>query len=279
LCMSIESEHQEPSEHRNNPTSSASNAFQPGRTWEAPLPPVMGALPFNGILRRTEPSGPCPAAVAVLGLYPALTRAKLFRHPEGDVFPVPVEVEAQTFVGSSSAKEIDSRYLAKLGLRRDQVFFFDLYPYFMANTAVNDKSHRSMADNVRLYQAATGEDLAVAPRPSPDAMIALCNQRDGIRARAEALLRECRPQLLLTLGNEAAAYVLGEKRAIAAQKRLYGKEWSSNSYGLRIVVAHLAHPGLLSRRKPNDTWNVRHEEWCNGPGKRLVESAVAKFRT
>lgn len=79
--------------------------------WQTLLPAVAGVPPDGAPLRRTDPSGPTPAAVAVLGVYPALT-AKRIVLVDGLRMTLPTAVEGHSFeAGSASGAEIDDNYL------------------------------------------------------------------------------------------------------------------------------------------------------------------------
>lgn len=245
------------------------------RPWEASIPDVLGDLPFGGSLVRTDPGGPCPAPIAILGLYPAHTRTKLYRMKDGTRILLPVEVESRSFAGSHSGKELTSRYLDLLGLSKDQVFTIDLYPYFLANTATSG-SGRSMWDNVQRYQKETGLALTVQGRPEPDAMVHLCRTLAGNLERLADGLARCRPQLVITLGNEVAAFVRGYDRAKAAQQHLYGPPIESRVFGAPVRVVHGAHPGVFVRGGAKNPWIAKHEAWCRGDGAKLVADALRR---
>jgi hypothetical protein len=221
---------------------------------------------------RTDPSGPCPAAIAILGLYPAHVRTEIFELKDGTKIPIPVEVERRSFVGSSSAQEIDERYLRNLGITRDDVFCVDLYPYFLANTAVAE-SGRSMWDNVEMYAKATGEPIAIKPRPRADDMLRLCRELRGNAGRLADFFARCQPRLLLTLGKEAAAFVRGDARAADAQPHLYEDPAMTAAFGPPIPVVHLAHPGIFSRGGEDNPWIARHDAWCQKAGRELARTA------
>ena len=241
--------------------------------WESLLPLVRGALPLGGTLRRTDPAGACPAAIAVVGLYPALTRTKLYKCADGTRINLPVEVEAHTFEGSESASELDRRYLAPLGLTREQILTIDLYPYYFANTAVG-RNGRSMWSNVQTFHSEAGLKTAVDGRPKDDEVVRLCRALPGNADRLAHYFRRCRPALVITLGNEVSAYVRGYEAASQAQAHLYGPPFESDAFGILTSVVHVAHPGLLMRRPTTDPWIARHTAWCATEGKVLVENAL-----
>src|SRR4051812_7593915 len=119
-------------------------------SYSAMIPELLGALPLNGVLRRTEPGGPSTARVGFLGIYPAVTELGRWEH-EGETYQLPLAVEKTSFESSSSSgREIDAQYLTPLEISRDAVMFFDIMPYYLANTSVSGEDNRSMWSNVDL---------------------------------------------------------------------------------------------------------------------------------
>lgn len=149
--------------------------------WESLLRLDGGALPMGGRLHRTDPSGPVPAGIAIVGLYPAVTQLRRFESEAG-VRLVPVEVERKSFCGSASADELDSKFLRPLNLSREQVFMIDLFPYYLATTARSGARGRTMWDNIVAYAAEVGP-VAVKRRPGPDEMVEWCRELPGNAAR------------------------------------------------------------------------------------------------
>jgi hypothetical protein len=243
--------------------------------WEANLPAVLGALPLGGRLVRTDPRGPTPAPIAIIGLYPALTTKRQWPGPRGRWLPT--AVEERSFEGSSSATELEEKYFRPLGLSEARVFLIDLYPYYLANAATG-KSGRTMWDNVVAYQEATNEQLAVRCRPDDDEMVEWCRKLEGNRERLAWWFARCQPRLAITLGREAAAFARGyEGRGAArrAQDHLYREPFESTAFGPAPVrVVHCAHPGLLMREHAG-RWNDLHGAWCAGDGAREVQRAMA----
>ena len=72
-------------------------------------------------------------------------------------------MEARSFQESASATELSARYLGLLGLKLDEVFTIDLYPYYLANTAVNGTTGRSMWINVQTYRQDSRKDADAPP--------------------------------------------------------------------------------------------------------------------
>jgi hypothetical protein len=248
---------------------------------EASMPADRGALPIGGRLVRTEPSGPVPARIAFVGLYPAVTRLARFKSKDGTRL-VPVEVESHSFCGSASAHEIDSKYLRSLNLTREQVFMIDLYPYYLATTAKSGERGRTMWDNIVAYTAEHGS-VAVQRRPDADEMVEWCRTLPGNAERLAYWFARCRPAIVITLGNEVAAFARGYKgdgAAKRAQAHLYedcdaGREpFKTEAFGAGPVrILHCAHPGILMREK-DGAWAKRHEDWCAGAGGALVSAAI-----
>jgi hypothetical protein len=189
---------------------------------------------------------------------------------------LPVEVERESFApGSASGAEVERNYLEPLGLSRGEVFIFDLVPYYLANTTVNRNSGRSMADNVRHYEQATGETTGIAARPSGEDFLALVREMPGNLDRLAVYLDKCRPRLLLTLGTEPAAFVRGlafsEARA-SVDRIFYAPPERVEVSGTTVQVVHLVHPHLFIKR--NAKWTGRHNDWCRDHGRALVEDLV-----
>src|SRR2546430_13681302 len=99
--------------------------------WHAHFPDRLGDLPLGGDLLRTDPGGPADARVAILGVYPAATAWKHFevKGRTAKLIKLPVCVERTSFEPTSrSGGDLDKAYLDALGLVRDQVLLFDLWP-------------------------------------------------------------------------------------------------------------------------------------------------------
>lgn len=248
-------------------------------SWEALLPQVRGPLPLGGELRRTDPGGTCPAPVAIVGLYPAVTRRAVHRCADGTRISVPTAVETRSFEGSQSALEIAERYLEPLGLSSHAAFTIDLYPYYLANTAVTGADGRSMWINVQRYERDTNTPTAVEGRPPTDALVRRCRDLPGNAERLAYYFGACRPTLVITLGNEVAAFVRGYAVSSRAQEHLYGPPIVSDAFGLSTTVVHSAHPGLFIRRPRASTnpWLDRHTKWCAAEGRSLVAEALANW--
>lgn len=242
-------------------------------TWRELLPARRGSLPLGGELVRTDASGPADAAVAILGVYPAATRLGRWED-ESQVCNLPVEVERTSFEPASrSGRDLDTRYLAPLGLARCSVRITDLWPYYLSTTVSGDNG-RSMADNVKRYEVATGMKTAVEPRPAPDVLLAQARELPGNLDRLAEVLGHPALRLLLTLGNEAAAFVRGLTSVRDAQDLLYQPVVELEFLGRTFRVVHLTHPGNLLRRESG--WQQRHEVWCSGLGQSLVAQACGR---
>jgi len=235
--------------------------------WTTSLPDRLGALPFGGDLIRTDPGGPPQAPIAFLGVYPAATRVE--KRLVGDEYMnLSLEVERTSFEsGSESGKHLDAHYLEPLGLDRAHVFLFDMMPYFLANTARSGKGGRSMWDNIQRYQKVTGEKLAVKPRPEPKKLLGECRSMHGNRERLVDYIGRCRPELLLTLGAEPAAFTRGCVIAKVVGELLYAAPVEINFLDVNVRTVHLVHPGNLMRNK---SWRKKHETWCRGAGREMV---------
>ena len=235
------------------------------------IPDVVGALPLGGLLRRTDPAGPTDAKIGFLGVYPAVTKTAHWKHI-GKTYSLPIEVERTSFeVGSRSGAEIERNYLKLLKLSREKVLFFDMMPFYFASTSIDPESKRSMWSNVELYVKATGETLAVAPRPVEDKLLALCQSMPGNLERLKSILSShTQLEMLFTLGNEAAAFVRKMDSARAAQDFLYKSVERRSVLGQTINVVHLCHPGILMK---SEKWRTTHAAWCNTVGVQLCTTA------
>lgn len=87
-----------------------------------------------------------------------------------------------------------------------------------------------------------------------------------------------RPGLVITLGNEVAAFARGYLHAKDAQQHLYGKPVETSAFGPALCVVHCAHPGVFVRGGPGNHWISKHKAWCLDPGRALVGD-VLRART
>lgn len=191
---------------------------------------------------------------------------------------LPVEVERTSFEPgvSASAKDIDTRYLTPLGLTRADVLLIDMMPYFLANA--RETKGRSMATNLRDYEALKGETLGIETRPPEQELVELARTMPGNLERLGEYFRRASPRLVLTLGSEAAAFVRNETyQAVSRRARelFYGAPARMDILGVSTESVHLAHPGLLmSGRAEASGWTARHEAWCGGLGREAVGRAL-----
>lgn len=239
--------------------------------WREQIPARLGPLPLGGGLVRTDPGGEPTAPIAILGVYPALTRKARFPTPDGPI-NLPVAVEKTSFeTSSSSAREIDNAYLRPLWLSRSDVFLIDMMPYYLANTAKSRAKRRSMWDNIETYERLSGERTAVRPRLEPDALLAEARALPGNMDRLASEMGHHPRRLLLTLGNEAAAFVRGDTVAKHAQPHLLADPRTIAFLGRSYRVVHLPHPGVILRSK---AWGPRLEAWCRDKGRKLVRAGA-----
>lgn len=237
------------------------------RSWEDLLPAVHGTLPGGADLRRTDAGGPAAAPLAILGVYPALTKKKQMT-VGGTRMQLPTAVEASSFEpGSASGAELDDNYLTPLGLTRGDVRITDLLPYYLANTT-RSSSGRSMADNIAIYERVTGVRTGIEARPSGHALLEKAHDMPGNLERLADVLGATRG--ILTLGTEAAAFVRGI-HFDEARKRvddvLYADPVDVTFLGHTRRVVHLVHPHLFIKR--NAKWIGRHRAWCEAWGSRM----------
>ena len=242
--------------------------------WKPLMPEVVGTLPGGGVLRRTDPCGPTPAPVAILGVYPALTAKRTFS-VNGTRMTLPTAVEARSFdAGSASGAEIDDNYLAPIGLDRARVFITDMMPYYLANTSTSS-SGRSMADNIRHFEQASGRTTGVQPRPPSGELVRLASTLPGNLDRLSSYFAACRPRVVLTLGTEPAAFLRGMTFAAASKQTdalLYAAPIRLSVFGFEADVVHLVHPHLFIKK--NAKWMTRHGAWCRSAGRALVAAAL-----
>gem|GEM_PF-6174300 len=213
--------------------------------------------------------------MAFLGVYPALTLQRPF-DVAGTRIHLPVEVERTSFdPSSSSGAEINEHYLEPLGLTRQNVFIFDLVPYYLANISVNRATGRSMADNVRLYEEATNTKTGIVIRPEGDAFLTYARELPGNLERLQDYLGQCRPRMLFTLGTEPAAFVRGMSFAEASSgvdRLLYGEPVTLDVLGVETQVVHLVHPHHFIKKTVK--WTRRHADWCRDVGRQLVAATI-----
>lgn len=232
-------------------------------TWQDLIPPRLGDLPLGGDLIRTDPGGRLDAEIAILGVYPAATRWEHYKTADGPI-KVPVAIEARSFDGSKSATELDATYFKALHLTRQDVVIIDMMPYYLANTSGSGRDGRSMWDNVQTYERLSGKKTAVSPRPRPDALVGEARHMPGNTDRLREHIHGHRRRLLITLGNEAAAFVRGDTVADDAQEHLLGELREMDVLGTPLDVVHLPHPGIVMK---NEGWRQRLEKWCKESGR------------
>ena len=235
--------------------------------WEELLPTVIGTLPGGGPLIRTDPSARAPSPIAFLGVYPALTKQRQFV-VGGVRMNLPVAVERESFEpASSSGGEVDQHYLQPLGLRRKDVFIFDLVPYYLANITIGD-SGRSMADNVELYEAEQEIQTGIVRRPRGEGFLDLVRSMPGNIDRIQSYLAACQPKVVFTLGTEPAAFLRGlsfDEAAGRVDELFYAEPAAIEVLGHRFETVHLAHPRHF--RNKTLKWTRRHESWCESVGR------------
>lgn len=239
--------------------------------WEALIPRERGTLPGGGPLARTDPTGRFGAPIVFLGVYPAATAVRPLA-VDGARMLLPVAVEPESFTANSaSGKELGVHYLAPLGLTRTDVLIMDMLPYFLANVS-RSQSGRSMDDNIRRWEAWTGQQTGIETRPPAPDLVQIARTMPGNLERLRDYLHRCQPRLLLTLGAEAAAFVRDEAFA-KVQRRvkdvLYGPPVRLQFLGLELETVHLVHPHQFIKR--NEGWMDRHREWCQGRGRELAK--------
>lgn len=244
--------------------------------WKSLLPLISGRLPNGTPIHRTEPGGTTPSPVAILGVYPAATRVAV-QLVGATRMNLPQAVERHSFEpDSASGRHLDEHYLAPLDLGREQVFTLDMLPYFMANTAKSNG--RSMWTNIQTFERVEDVKLGIVPRPKTNQLLEACRSMPGNMERLREYLSKCQPGLLITLGNEAAAFVRGFTKAKQAQPLLYSEAVVLPVVGLDLLVVHLTHPGNLMRgRSRNSTWWQTHQQWCSTEGRTLVRRARARW--
>ncbi len=234
--------------------------------WQELMPTAKGKLAFNGKWTRTDASRSDPTPVAFMGAFPAHIVESMTPYSyRGKIVKVATACERVSFErGSKSGKDIDDYYLKYLPLQRDDICFFDMYPYYLASPAMYKSLDR--------YAKATSEKVDVEQQPSPQQLIERARNESGNCDRIRWILDQCQPRLLLTLSYEVAAFVCGISYAAAAKPDLLYRdpEWR-DVLGYHVWVVHLAHPNSVSRI---DGWHDKHLEWCTGPGTNLIQRAL-----
>jgi hypothetical protein len=239
------------------------------RDWRRILPDIIGTLPNGMPLRRTEASCPAGARFSMIGVYPAATRVRA-RLVAGTRMMLPDAVELHSFAeGSASGRELDLHYLSPLGLSRAEVGLLDMMPNFLANTT-KSKSGRSMHDNVRAFEAASGLRTGIEPRPAPAETVELARM-PGNQGRMRDILCQMPTRVVFTLGLEPAAFVRGVSfREVEhrADELLYAPPARVVVLGCAVQVVHLVHPHLFIKR--NAKWMERHRLWVATSGRAFV---------
>jgi hypothetical protein len=254
--------------HMNEMSNDAENA------WELLIPATRGRLPNGASVPRTEPGGSLSARIAILGVYPAARVAPSFVGDRRMNLPVQVERTSFELGVSASSREVDTRYLGPLGIGREDVLLLDMMPYFLVNT--RRTGDRSMADNIAAHERSTGAPIGLVERPPASELVELARSMPGNLERLGGYLRRCRPNLLLTLGAESAAFARGIAYRAVDRAMFYAPATALEWLGVTMRVVHLAHPGLLMTPAGKDAgWVDDHNGWCAGAGLRAVRDAIA----
>ena len=230
--------------------------------WRDHLPDRLGDLPLGGDLVRTDPAGPADARVAIVGVHPAATAWKthVLKGPKKETrVHVPTAVERTSFEPTTPAgATLDKEYLTPLGLRRQDVLLLDLWPYFVASTR-RESGRPSAADDVRIYEKVAKHPTAVRPRPVASELLSLVRTAPGSVDRLRSILGSPALRLVITLGNEPAAFVRGLPHAADALPLLYGEpaELVVEALGITVATVHMTHPG-----NGHPEWRAKHAAWC-----------------
>ena len=234
--------------------------------WEKLLPKYRGRLPGGGELLRTEPAGSPSARIAILGLYPTETRARVVKIGR-ETLRLPEAVEARSFEGSAAGEELRSQVMQPLGLGDEQVYLLLAYPYYLSSDAA--RGDQSNWSDLKKWRERSGETDDVQKRPEPAVMADACRSLPGNLERLAAQLKHCRPTLLLTLGAEVAAFARNCTLA-EGQRALYSPLESRTIFGAKVELVHLAQPGILTSPL-GAGWRGKHQKWSSGEGAALVQ--------
>jgi hypothetical protein len=236
--------------------------------WEDLMPKVRGNLPNGGHWTRTDSSRSEPTPIAVMGAFPTHLVGKIFLYndPHKGVLRLATKCEGTSFQeGSKSGRDFGRFFLDALpGLSRDQICFFDMYPYYLAS--------EDMYQNFQIYAARQGMQIDVLRKPTPQGLIDLANSTPGNLDRIREILTNCQPSLLLTLSAEVVAFVRRIPYSeVDPDKLFYREPQKLDILGYETRVVHLAHPNSVSRIPK---WQKRHNRWCNDTGSRIVAQVI-----
>ena len=234
--------------------------------WEKLLPKYRGRLPGGGEFSRTEPGGSPSARIAILGLYPTETQARVVQLGR-EKLRLPAAVEARSFEGSAAGEELRSQVMAPLGLGDDQVYLLLAYPYYLSSDAA--RGDQSNWGDLKQWRERSGETDDVLKRPEPAVMADACRALPGNLERLTTQLELCKPTLLFTLGAEVAAFARGCSLA-EGQRALYAPVERRAIFGMTLDLVHLAQPGILTSPL-GAGWRAKHEKWSTGEGAALVK--------
>jgi hypothetical protein len=248
--------------------------------WKNFLPEQLSPpLPWKPscFLTRTDHNGDLNAPIVMLGIYPAEVDGITWNDTQtGTGYHLPTKFEKRSFEpGSYSGQALRQYYIEKLGLTVGQVCMFDLWPYYLASTRINAKTGHTVWTNIERYHASQGGLSPIIKRPPPQDLLRKISAAPGNKERLLEYFNFKRRRLIITLGNEAAAFVRGIEDCDEAQKHLYGRAATTLSIlGHNIPVIHLAHPGSMRANKKQGIeetyWGKRHLGWCASTGKSLI---------
>ena len=251
---------------------------------------TVGHFPFGQPVRRVGQTDRTPKRVFVLGVYGSAVHARwldvrgaqvikalgvasepyLFWRGEGaddivsriDVPPGAGRlVPAHATLNGPSGRSLDERFLAPLGLARDDAWLCDLVPYSCMNPrqshAVDDR-YTPLAEQIGLPAA----DWPPVPRQLAD------ERRSG---DIVAELRESQADVLITLGDLPLKWfgsAFGSRPSLGAYGRdpkSYGRLHELEMDGRRVRLLPLVHPRQAAGLGfHSEDWRALHASWVQG---------------
>lgn len=200
-------------------------------------------------LRPVVPLDTAVGGVFVLGAYPSARFETV-----GNVSDVPVADNLGPFENERwfdgkrvrvqpSARELDDYFLTPLGISRSECWVTDLVKVFLFKEGHRERYAKLGASSPSGYERERFEELALRSLPWIYKELSIA-----------------KPRLVITLGAEVANAVRGTSSKRGSSEHLVPKVQTVRWDDQEIATIHCAHPGILMRPSPANSWPTRHRD-------------------